>query len=131
VTKNAANFALRYDGDGFSLRLAYNWNSRSLVDVNRGGSQCWDDYCPGGTSADPARAGATDTWWGLPKYQEAYGQWDLGGSYNFNSKFSMSFSVSNLNNVTVRETYQQNNTTVGTAWRFPGQTYNLSGRMEF
>jgi len=131
VTKNAANFALRYDREGFSVRLAYNWNSRSRVDLSTGGGSCYDEYCHGGTSADPTRAGATDTWYGLPKFQEAYGQWDLGGNYEFNKKFSMSFSVSNLNNVTVRETYQQNNGTVGTAWRFPGQSYNLSGRVEF
>lgn len=131
VPKQAANFALRYDYQGFSMRLAYNWNDRSLLDVRTGGEQCWPDYCPGGTSADPARAGKTDTWWALPRYQEAYGQWDLGGGYTFSNKLGIWFNVSNLNNVTVRNTYQQTNGTVGTVWRFPGQSYSISGRMEF
>lgn len=131
VVKNAANFALRYDGEGWSLRLAYNWNSRSLLGLDAGGTQCYDNYCPGGTSADPARAGKTDTWYGLPRWQEAYGQWDLGGGYTFSNKFSVNFSISNLNKVTVRETYQQNGGVVGHAWKFPGQTYSLSGNMEF
>jgi TonB-dependent receptor len=131
VPKRAANFALRYDYEGFSMRLAYNWNDRSLLDVRTGGDACYADYCPGGTSADPARAGKNDTWWGLPRYQEAFGQWDLGGGYTFSNKFGLWFNVSNLNNVMVRNTYQQTNGTVGTAWRFPGQSYGISGRMEF
>jgi outer membrane receptor protein involved in Fe transport len=84
-----------------------------------------------GTSADPQRVGAQDTWWGLPKWQEAYGQLDGGLSYNFTNKFGMSLSVSNLNNVMVRETAQQTPGYMGTSWRFPGRSYYLSGRYEF
>lgn len=131
VTKNAANFALRYDLDGWSARLAYNWNSRSLLGLTTGGGWCGERGCPGGTSADPSRAGRKDTWFGVPRWQEAYGQWDLGISYTFSNKFSLGFSVSNINNVTVRETHQQADGTVGHAWKFPGQNYSLSGSMEF
>jgi outer membrane receptor protein involved in Fe transport len=126
LSRHAANFALRYDRGGWSARLAYNWNSRQLKSVGVFGSSGED-----GTSADPARAGATDTWWGLPKWEEAYGQWDAGFNYNFNDKLSMAFSVSNLNNVIVRETQQQTPGNMGTAWRMPGRSYYLSGRYEF
>jgi TonB-dependent receptor len=126
LTKNSANFALRYDRYGFSARLAYNWTARTLEQIGGQGPSGGN-----GTSADPARAGAQDTWWGLPKWQEAYGQLDGGVSYNFTDKFGMSLSVSNLNNVMVRETVQQTPGDMTTSWRFPGRSYYLSGRYEF
>jgi TonB-dependent receptor len=132
VAKNAANFALRYDSGAFSGRLAYNWNGRSLVGLTTaGGGTCYNNYCPGGTSADPATFGLQGTWIGLPVYQEAYGQWDGGVNYTFNKKFSMSFSVSNLNNVVVRQTQEQAPGVMGVSWMFPGRSYYLSGRYEF
>ena len=123
LVKNAANFALRYDRYGFSARLAYNWTDRVLQSLGSEGSN--------GTSADPQRAGAQDTWWGLPRYQEAYGQWDGGLSYQFTDKFGMSLSVTNLNNVTVRRTNQQTPGAMGQSWSFPGRSYYISGRYEF
>jgi outer membrane receptor for ferrienterochelin and colicin len=84
-----------------------------------------------GLSADPARAGKTDTWYGLPVFNEAYGQWDGGVNYGFTDKFGMSLSVSNLNNVTVRQTIQQAPGVMGTNWRFPGHNYYLSGWYSF
>jgi outer membrane receptor protein involved in Fe transport len=132
VAKNAANFALHYDSGGFSGRLAYNWNSRTLIGMSTGGGGwCGDNWCPNGVSADPANAGAKTTWWSLPVYQEAYGQWDLGGNYEVNKKFSVSFSVSNIANVVVRETVEQTPGVMGHVWRYPGQNYNLSARYEF
>ena len=124
LVKNAANFALRYDRYGFSARLAYNWTSRVLRNVGV------DFNGQNGTSADPARAGARDTWWGLPQYQEAFGQWDGGVSYNFTEKFGLSLSVTNLNNVTVRRTFQQTPGAMGASWNFPGRSYYLTGRYE-
>ncbi|MGM9490272.1 TonB-dependent receptor [Ideonella sp. YS5] len=123
LVKNAANFALRYDRYGFSARLAYNWTDRVLQNLGTEGQN--------GTSADPQRAGAQDTWWGLPRYQEAYGQWDGGMSYQFTDKLSMSLSVTNLNNVTVRYTNMQTPGFMGTSWAFPGRSYYLTGRYEF
>lgn len=126
LTKNSANLALRYDRDGLSARLAYNWNSRMLQAVGGFGPSGW--Y---GTSADPARAGAQDTYYGLPAWQEAYGQWDGGVSYQFTPKLNISLSASNLNNVMVRYTAQQTPGNMGTNWRFPGRSYYLNGRYEF
>jgi TonB-dependent receptor len=132
LVKNAANFALRYDRNGFSARLAYNWTSRVLKAVGNDGPNGQN-----GTSADPARQTACnggvcrDTWWGLPQYQEAFGQWDGGLSYDFTEKFNMSLSVTNLNNVTVRYTNQQTPGFMGSSWNFPGRSYYLTGRYEF
>jgi TonB-dependent receptor len=126
LVKNSANFALRYDRNGFSARLAYNWTGRVLMAVGNKGPN-GDE----GTSADPLRPGAQDTWWGLPQYQEAFGQWDGGVSYQFTDKFGVSLSVTNLNNVTVRRTNQQHIGFMGTSWNFPGRSYYLTGRYEF
>jgi TonB-dependent receptor len=127
VVKNAANFALRYDRNGFSARLAYNWTSRVLKNVGNDNSPNGQN----GTSADPARAGAQDTWWGLPQYQEAFGQWDGGVSYDFTDKFNVGLSVTNLNNVTVRYSNQQTPGFMNTSWNFPGRSYYLTARYEF
>lgn len=127
LVKNAANFALRYDRYGFSARLAYNWTSRVLKNVGNDNSPTGQN----GTSANPARAGAQDTWWGLPQYQEAFGQWDAGVSYSFTEKFGMSLSVTNLNNVTVRYSNQQTPGFMGSSWNFPGRSYYLTGRYDF
>jgi TonB-dependent receptor len=126
LVKNAYNLALRYDRNGFSARLAYNWTSRVLKSVGDDGPNGQN-----GTSADPARVGAQDTWWGLPQYQEAFGQLDGGMNYNFTDKFSVSFNVTNLNNVTVRYTNQQTPGFMNTSWNFPGRSYNLAARYEF
>jgi TonB-dependent receptor len=123
LVKNSANFALRYDRYGFSARLAYSWTDRVLQSLGAEGQN--------GSSADPMRAGARDTWWGLPRYQEAYGQWDGGMSYQFTPKFGMSLSVTNLNNVTVRYTNQQTPGLMGQSWSFPGRSYYVAGRYEF
>lgn len=132
LVKNAANLALRYDRYGFSARLAYAWTSRVLKAVGNDGPNGQR-----GQSADPARQTACnggvcrDTWWGLPQYQEAFGQWDGGVSYNFSDKFNVSLSVTNLNEVTVRRTNQQTPGFMGSSWNFPGRSYYLTGRYEF
>jgi TonB-dependent receptor len=125
LTKNSANAALRYDRDGFSARLAYNWNSRHMTQIGGFGPSGGN-----GTSADPARAGARDTYWGLPVWQEAYGQLDGGVYYSPTPKLGLSLSVSNLNNVKVRETAEQTPGYMGTRWRFPGRSYYFSVRYE-
>ena len=133
VVKNAANFALRYDRYGFSARLAYNWTSRVLKNVGNDNSPTGNN----GTSADPARQTACrggvcqDTWWGLPQYQEAFGQWDGGVSYSFTDKFNLSLSVTNLNNVVVRRTNLQAPGYMGSSWNFPGRSYFLTGSYGF
>jgi outer membrane receptor protein involved in Fe transport len=122
MAKNASNVAINYDRGRFSMRLAYTWNARVFAGLTEGGY---------GKSADPARLGKNDAYFGLPIFREAYGQWDGGMSYGFTDKFGMSLSVSNLNKVMVRETVQQAPGTMGQRWRFPGHNYYVSGWYSF
>ena len=69
--------------------------------------------------------------WGLPTWQEAFGQWDAGVSYKFSDALSMSFNVTNLNDVIVRQTQQQHIGAMGRAWFYPGRSFSLTGRYEF
>jgi iron complex outermembrane recepter protein len=126
MAKHAFNFALMYDQGPLSARLAYNWHSRILQGIDVNGTRGSD-----ATSADPARPGARDVGWGLPTWQEGFGQWDAGVSYKINDQFSMSLSVTNLNDVTVRQTQQQHIGNMGRAWFYPGRSYNLNARYEF
>jgi iron complex outermembrane recepter protein len=126
MAKNAVNLVLMYDKGPLSARLAYNWHSRVLQGTDVNGTRGTD-----ATSADPARPGAKDVGWGLPTWQEAFGQWDAGVSYKFTDALSMSFNVTNLNDVIVRQTQQQHIGDMGRAWFYPGRSYSLMGRYEF
>lgn len=126
MAKNAFNLALMYDRGPLSARLAYNWHSRILQGIDVNGTR-GDDA----TSADPARPGARDVGWGLPTWQEAFGQWDAGVSYKFSDSLGVSFNVTNLNDVTVRQTQQQHIGNMGRAWFYPGRSYSLTARYEF
>lgn len=132
VTKNAANFALRYDRNGFSARLAYNWTDRTLIGVAKeGNTGCDQTWCHTGMQQNTTNTlKQPGAWYALPIYQEAYGQWDFGASY-YVDKWSVSFNVSNITNVTVRETQEQAPGVMGVAWRFPGQNYSVSAKYEF
>lgn len=126
MPKNVFNFALMYDKGPLSARLAYNRIGRILQGVDVNGTRGSD-----ATSADPARAGARDVGWGLPTWQEAFGQWDAGVSYDFDGGLKLSINVTNLNDVTVRQTQQQHIGNMGRAWFYPGRSYSLTARYEF
>lgn len=126
MAKNSANFIVMYDRGPISARLAYNWHSRILQATDANGTRGSD-----ATSADPARPGARDVGWGLPTWQEAFGQWDGGVNYKVTDKFEVSLNVSNLNDVIVRQTQQQNIGNMGRAWFYPGRSYRLGARYEF
>jgi TonB-dependent receptor len=126
MAKHALNFVLMYDKGPLSARLAYNWHSRVLQGTDVNGTRGTD-----ATSADPARPGAQDVGWGLPTWQEAFGQWDGGLSYQLNDSLSMSFNVTNINDVVVRQTQQQHIGDMGRAWFYPGRSYSLTARYAF
>ncbi|KQW43642.1 MULTISPECIES: TonB-dependent receptor [unclassified Roseateles] len=126
MAKNSANFIIMYDRGPLSARLAYNWHSRILQATDANGTRGTD-----ATSADPARPGARDVGWGLPTWQEGFGQWDGSISYRFSDKLSLSLNVTNLNDVIVRQTQQQHIGNMGRAWFYPGRTYNMGARYEF
>jgi len=126
LSRHAFNFALMYDKGPLSARLAYNWRSRYLQAVNANSTSGTN-----ATSADPARAGATDVGWGLPVWAEDQGQWDAGVSYTLNDQFKLSFNVTNLTDVVTRQTQQQTMGYMPRQWFKPGRTYELTARYEF
>jgi TonB-dependent receptor len=126
LSKNAYNLALLYDRGPLSARLAYSWRSRFLQGVNVNATR-GDDA----TSADPARPGMHDVSWGLPTWQEAMGQLDLGIDYKLTERWSGSFSANNLTDVVIRQTQQQHIGNMGHAWFEPGRSYRLSLRYSF
>ena len=126
LSRNNYNLALMYDKGPFSARLAYNWRSRFLQGVNVNGTMGND-----ATSADPAHPGATNVAFGLPTWQEATGQLDMGMDYRYNEHLSGSFSVTNLTDMTVRQTQQQGIGNMGRAWFEYGRGYRASLRYQF
>jgi TonB-dependent receptor len=126
LSRNNYNVALMYDKGPFSARLAYNWRSRFLQGVNVNGTSG-----DNATSADPAHNGAKNVGFGLPTWQEATGQLDFGMDYHYNEHLSGSFSVTNLTDVTVRQTQQQGIGMMGRAWFEYGRGYRASLRYQF
>jgi TonB-dependent receptor len=126
MSRHAFNFTMMYDSGPLSARLAYNYRSRFLQSADANGTRGSD-----ATSADPARQGARDVGWGLPTWQEGVGQWDAGMSYRITDAFNLSFSVTNLTDVIIRQTQQQHIGDMGRAWFYPGRSYQLTARYEF
>ncbi len=135
LSRNAYNVQFMYDKGPLSARLAYSWRSRFLQGVNVNGTAGND-----ATSADPA-LGTTDAngktvyphnvAFGLPTWQEATGQLDFGMDYHFNQHLSGSFSVTNLTDITVRQTQEQGIGNMGRAWFEYGRGYRASLRYQF
>jgi TonB-dependent receptor len=126
LSRNAYNVTFLYDRGPLSARLAYSWRGRFLQGVTVNGTQGSD-----ATSADPARNGAHDVGWGLPTWQEATGQLDLGVDYKFSDNLSANFSASNLLDGIVRQTQQQHIGDMARAWFEPGRSYRMSLRYTF
>ena len=131
LSKNAANLMFLYDRGPLSARLAYSWRSRFLQGVSTNGTSGTN-----GTSADPARMNADGTFpqdvgWGLPTWQEATGQLDMGIDYKFTDRISASFAASNLTDEVVKQTQQQHIGVMPRAWFQPGRSYRLALRYTY
>jgi outer membrane receptor protein involved in Fe transport len=151
LSKNAYNLMFFYDNGPLSMRLAYSWRGRFLQGVNRNGTAGGD-----ATSADPSRivdrpivdangqpildaigvpmrgpVPARDVSWGLPVWQEASGQLDFGLDYRFTERLNASFNISNLTDVTVKQTQQQHIGTMPRSWFEPGRNYRLALRYSY
>lgn len=135
LSRNAYNLTFLYDRGPLSMRLAYSWRGRFLQGVSVNGTK-GDD---GATSADPTRAtvvdGKTvyphDVGWGLPTWQEAAGQLDLGLDYRITERVQASFSATNLTDTVVRQTQQQYIGNMARAWFEPGRSYRLALRYTY
>jgi len=70
LSKNSFNAVLYYDDGRFDARLAYAWRSRYLANFS-------DNF-------------------GIPRFTDAYGQWDLSFNYKVSDKVSMQAQILNL-----------------------------------
>lgn len=110
LSRHTVNFAVMYEQNGLSMRLAYNWRSRYLLGVNQ-----WGSRGNNGLNTNPA-SGAdrflipttnNDQAFGLPLYQAAYGQVDASIFYDFTDKFRVGLEGTNLGNSYTRQIMQQ------------------------
>ncbi len=106
LSKHSANLALMYEKAAWSLRLAYNWRSKYLMGTHGNGTDGDYNYF-----SAPGQSTFTDI--SLANFADSYGQVDLGGTYKFNDKASISLQVSNLTNA-VTKTLQ---------YGYPGNEY--------
>ena len=108
LSKNTINFALMYEKHGLSTRLAYNWRSRYLVAVNT-----WGSRGNNGLTVNPASPAYlvpttnNDQAYGLPLWQDSYGQLDGSVFYDFTPKFRVGLEAQNLNNAKTRQVMEQ------------------------
>lgn len=72
LSKNSYNASLYYDDGQFSARLSYAWRSRYLANTS-------DDF-------------------GVARFRDAYGQFDLSANYNFFKTLSTQLQVLNITN---------------------------------
>lgn len=70
LSKNSSNTSLYYDDGKFEGRVSYAWRSSYLAQFS-------DDF-------------------GIPRFREAYGQYDLSASYNVTKNLSLQLDVLNL-----------------------------------
>jgi iron complex outermembrane receptor protein len=69
--------------------------------------------------------------WGLPLWQEAYGQVDASVFYNFTSKFRIGIEGQNLGDSISKQSMEQHAGTFGHAWFKSGPRYSLLASYDF
>jgi TonB-dependent receptor len=90
LSKYSDNVVLMYEKDPWSIRLAYNWRSRSLISLASGSTGNYTS-CPDTTGANCHTVNFS-----LPVYANAYSQWDFGASYKVNEHIRLGLSANNL-----------------------------------
>ncbi|WBS00448.1 TonB-dependent receptor [Pseudoduganella sp. SL102] len=128
LSKHTINLALMYERGPISARVAYNWRSRYLAGVNQ-----WGTRDTNGTDSNPASPtyGQHNVAWGLPLWQEHYGQVDASVFYNVTEKFRIGLEAQNLNDATSKQTMQQHAGTFGHAWFVTGPRYTIQANYSF
>ena len=132
LSRKTLNVAVMYERGKLSTRLAYNWRSRYLAGVNNWGTRGTDalDTNP----ASPAYGthnGLNNQAYGLPLWQEAYGQLDGSIFYNVTDKFRVGLEAQNLTNATSKQSMQQHAGMLGHAWFVTGPRYTIQGQYSF
>jgi TonB-dependent receptor len=95
------NLILYYDKDGIQVRLAYNWRDEWLSFA--GGRQ--------------------------PGYVDAYAQWDMNASYDFDNGLVLAFEVINLTDETTRGYARDSLQVAGVTQT--GPRFNIGARYSF
>jgi iron complex outermembrane receptor protein len=96
LSNNSYNAAFMFEKPQYSLRLAYNWRSKWLMNTNATGTNMTYTYYPTAGSAGTSIGTA------LPVYAAPYGQLDLGAAFRPNRHFTISVDVSNLTNAVTK-----------------------------
>jgi TonB-dependent receptor len=110
LSRHTINFAVMFERNGLSMRLAYNWRSRYLLGVNQ-----WGSRGNNGLNTNPAADASrylipttnNDQAYGLPLYQAPYGQLDASVFYDFTDKFRVGLEATNLTNSYTRQIMEQ------------------------
>lgn len=134
LSRHTINLALMYEQKGLSMRLAYNWRSRYLLGVNQ-----WGSRGNNGLNTNPdSGAGRflipttnNDQAFGLPLYQDAYGQLDGSIFYDFTDKFRVGLEATNLTNSYTRQKMEQHAGTFTRQVFMSGPRYTLLAQYSF
>jgi len=132
VSKKTINLAVMYEHGPLQARLAYNWRSRFLLGVNNWGTRGTDalDLNPDSPTYGTYK-GKNNQAYGLPLWQESYGQLDGSIFFKLTPKFRIGLSAQNLNSAMVKQTMVQHVGTLGHAWFVTGPRYSMQASYDF
>ncbi len=132
LSRKTINLAVMYEHGPAQLRLAYNWRSRFLLGVNNWGTNGTDplDQNPASPTYGKHQTDNSQAY-GLPLWQEAYGQLDASFFWNFTDKFRLGVEAQNLGNSMVKQTMQQHSGMLGHAWFVTGPRYTVQAAYSF
>jgi iron complex outermembrane recepter protein len=128
LSRQSYNLALMYDKGPLSMRLAWNWRSKNLQNVNVNGTQGTDGT---DTNPDSATLGQHNVAWALPVWMDGYGQLDGSVTYNITENLSIGLEAQNLTDSKTRQLMQQGIGFKGRAWFVSGPRYTALMRYSF
>ena len=128
LSRQSYNLALMYDKGPLSMRLAWNWRSKNLQNVNVNGTQGGDGT---DTNPDSATFGQHNVAWALPTWADSYGQLDGSIIYNITENLSIGLEAQNLTDSKYRQLMQQGIGFKGRAWFVSGPRYTAQMRYSF
>lgn len=132
LSKKTLNVALMYEQGKLQTRLAYNWRSRFLLGVNNYGTNGTDplDMNPASPTYLKHQTDNSQAY-GLPLWQENYGQLDGSIFWQFTPKFRVGLEAQNLTNSMVKQTMTQHVGELGHAWFVTGPRYSVQASYDF
>jgi TonB-dependent receptor len=128
LSRKTVNLALMYERGPIQARVAYNWRSRYMAGVNVYGTR---DTNGRDSNPDSPTFGQNNVAWGLPLWQEAYGQVDASLSWNVTNQLRVTLEGQNLGDAVAKQSMQQHAGTFGHAWFSSGRRYSIQGSYSF